>query len=183
MKSKFYLVRLFNLNKLLFGVVMLFILLNLAANFIYKTEHTPIFKWDLYSYKLPQQNTYSFLEIKYNEDELLLFPHTYDEPEKLYFINTLDYFILMKRNKNIDLLKNYIDNWNINHPFFNKIMPGIKFYNDAIELKKFPLWFKRYLEQHLNKPVYKIDIYEVKAAYMDEGEVKKISSTLIYKLL
>ncbi|MEO8569281.1 MAG: hypothetical protein ABI419_09095 [Ginsengibacter sp.] len=183
MKSKYFFLRLFSTNKFLFFAVLLFFLLNLAANFIFKAEHTPIFRWDLYAYNIPEQKTYSFLEVKYNDDEVLTFPHTWQEPEKLLFTNTLNEFIYMKRNNGHDPLKTYIDTWNNKHPLFKKILPGLKFYNDTVELKKFPGWYKRYLEQYIKKPVYKMDVYEVTIVYGNNGEIKKLSSTLINKLL
>lgn len=183
MRSKYYFIKLFYTNKFLFVAVLVFFLLNLAANFIFKAEHTPIFRWDLYAHQIPQQKIYSFLEIKYNDDQVLSFPHTWDEPEKLFFTNTLNHFIIMKRNNDTDPLKVYIDNWNRNHPLFKKMLPGLKFYNDTTELKEFPAWYKRYLEQHVKKTVYKIDVYEIKAAFQENGEIQKLSSTLIYKLL
>ncbi len=183
MRSKYYFIRLFYANKLLFALVSLFCVLNFSANFIFKAEHTPIFLWDLYSNKIPQQKIYSFLEIKYNEREILTFPRTLKEPGKLFLTNTMDYFIYMKRNNDNDPLKAYIDRWNSNHPFFQKIFPGLKFYNDNIELEKFPAWYKRYLEQYTKKTIYNIDVYEVKVTYPANGEIKKLSSTLIYKIL
>ncbi len=157
--------------------------MNVVANFILKAEYTPLFKWDLYSFEIPQQNIYSFLEVRYNKDRVLTFPHTFNEPEKLFFTNTLDLFIYMKRNHNTDPLKTYIDNYNKNHPVLKEMMQDVKLYNDTTELNKFPAWYKRYLEQHIHAPVYSIDVYEVKAAYRRNGEITKVSSTLIYKLL
>ncbi|MEO6738404.1 MAG: hypothetical protein ABIM97_18765 [Ginsengibacter sp.] len=164
-------------------MVVLFAILSLAANFIFKTEHTPLFKWDLYSYQIPPQKTYSFLEVRYNDNELLSFPHTWIEPKKLFFTNTLDYFITMKMNNDTDPLKAYIDNWNVNHPLFKKVLPGLKFYNDTAELKKFAGWYKRYIEQHIKKTVYKIEVYEIKVAWQNNDDVKKLSAKLIYKLI
>ena len=183
MKSKSYFLQLYCANKCLFFVVFSFAALNLSANFIFKAEHTPVFVWDLYAYEIPQQLSYSFLEIRYNDNKILSFPHTWDEPQKLFFINTIDYFIAMKRNHNMDPLKVYIDNWNKNHPLFKSMFPGLRLYNDSNELKKFPDWYKRYLEQYLNSHVYKINVYEVEIAYQNNGEVKALSSTLIYELL
>ena len=97
-----YLVRLFYAQKSLFIIVLLFILLSLSANFIFRSEQTPIFRWDLYATAMPSQSTYSFLEVRYNQNELLKFPHTWKESQKLFFTNTLDYFISIKRNNNID---------------------------------------------------------------------------------
>ncbi|MDQ6889027.1 MAG: hypothetical protein M3Z56_01915 [Bacteroidota bacterium] len=183
MRSTFYLKRLYKSNKLLFAGILVFILLNLAANFIFKAEHTPVFVWDLYARPIPEQPTYSFLEVKYNDDRLLTFPHTWKEPEKLFFTNTLDHFITMIKSNGTDPLKDYIDRWNNKHPFFKNKLPGLKFYDDSVEVKKFPAWYKRYLEQYIQAPVYKIDVYETTISYLNNGEIKKISSTLIYKLL
>ncbi|MEO6288836.1 MAG: hypothetical protein ABIO76_02880, partial [Ginsengibacter sp.] len=178
-----YFIRLYYASKLLFVIVALFVLANLAANFIFKAEHTPVFRWDLYSREIPPQKIYSFLEVRFNGDKLLSFPHTWQEPEKLFFTNTLNHFIAMKRNNNNDPLKAYIDYWNNHHSFFQKMLPGLKFYNDTTQLKVFPKWYKKYLEQHINMAVYKIDVYEIKVAYLDNGEIEKLSSNLIYKLL
>ena len=183
MKSRLYLVRLFYASKFLFVAVLVFAILNLAVNIIYKAEQTPFFLWDLYSHRLAHQKTHSFLEIRYNKNEVLLFPHTWDEPKKLFFTNTLNYFIWMKENNDTDPYKAYMDHWNNNHPSFIKKLPGLKLYNDTAEVKKFPIWYKKYLGQHLKKPVYSIDIYTVNVAYPRNGDVKKLSSTHIYKLL
>lgn len=183
MRSKYYFIRLFFVNKFLFVFVFIFFIVNVAANFIFKAEETPVFRWDLYSQEIPEKNDYSFLEVRYNDGELLTFSHTWQEPEKLLFTNTLDLFINMQRNNGNDPSKVHIDSWNNKHSLFKKILPGLKFYNDSAELKEYPAWYKRYLEQHIKKPVYKIEVYEVKVAYQDNGEIKKLSSTLIYKLL
>ncbi|MEO6219541.1 MAG: hypothetical protein ABIO81_03870 [Ginsengibacter sp.] len=183
MRSKYYFIRLFYASKSLFVIILLFVLLNLAANFIFKAEHTPIFRWDLYSHQIPQQQAYSFLEVQYNGGQVLLFPHTWEEPGKLFFTNTLTYFIAMRRNNDTDPLKHYIDNWNSNHPSFQKLLPALKFYNDSSEVKEFPVWYKKYLEQYIKKSVYEIEVYEIKIGYQKDGCIKKLSSTLIYKLL
>lgn len=183
MLAKNYFVRLFRTNKFLFVAVTVFCLLNLLANFIFKAEHTPVYLWSLYANKIPPRDVYTFLEIKYNDGKTLTFPHTFMEPEKLFFTNTLDEFIYMKKNRGNDPLKSYIDNWNSYHPFFKKSMPGLKFYPDTQELENYPEWLKRYLEQYAREPVDKIDVYEVNVRYESNGHLKKLSSTLIYTLL
>jgi hypothetical protein len=178
-----YFVRLFRKSKFLFSVVLVFFLLNISENFIFKSQHTPFFVWDLYANPIPNQAVYSFPEIKYNDGKLLFFRRTWNEPQKLFFVNTINEYITLKQNNNLDPLKNYIDTWNSNHPFFIKLFPGIKLYNDTTELKQFPAWFKKYLEQYLKEPVYNIDIYQTKVAWDDKGNLKKLSSTLLFKLL
>ena len=183
MRSKNYFIRLFYTNRFLFVLVTIFCAINLLANFVFKAEHTPIYLWNLYAYKIPEQSSYTFLEVKYNDGKMLTFPNTFMEPEKLFFTNTLNQFIYMKRNGGNDPLEFYINNWNTNHPLFTKMLPGLKFYPGIEELNKYPAWFTKYLQQYIREPVNKIDIYEVKVAYEDNGHVKQLSSTLIYTLL
>lgn len=178
-----YLVRLFHAQKSLFIIVLLFIILSISANFIFRSEQTPIFKWDLYSTAMPAQSTYSFLEIRYNENQLLKFPHTWQEPQKLFFTNTLDYFIAIKRNNNTDPYKNYFANdWSKRHPQMRELLVGVNLYNDITAINAFPFWYKRYLEQYIQQSVWRIDVYEKKVEFINGG-VNEISSSLIYKLL
>ncbi len=68
------------------------------------------------------------------------------------------------------------------HPLFGRLFTGFKNYNDVDELKKFPLWLKRYLEQETGEKIYKIDLYKVNVAFGQSGSVKKISSTLVHTI-
>ena len=178
-----YLVRLYYTKKSLFIFVLLFFILSLSANFIFKSEQTPIFKWDLYSTAMPAQSTYSFLEVRYNDNRLLKFPHTWQEPQKLFFTNTLDYFIAIKRNNNTDPYKKYFANdWSKRHARMKELLGNVNLYNDSTEINAFPSWYKRYLEQYIQQPVESIDVYEKKVEFINGG-LHEISSSLIYKLL
>ena len=183
-RSNLYLVKLFYFSRSLFFIVLLFLAASLSANFIFRSEQTPFYKWDLYSEKLSPQSQYSFLEVRYNGDHLLTFPHTWQEPVKLFFTNTLDYYITIKRNNDTDPYKNYVVNdWSVRHSFFKKIIPGDKLYNGTGEISNFPAWYKRYLEQYVKVAVTAIDIYEKKVIYSADGDVTEVSSSLICKLL
>lgn len=178
-----YLVRLFYAQKSLFIIVLFFIFLNLSANFIFRSEQTPIFRWDLYATAMPAQSTYSFLEVRYNQYQLLKFPHTWQEPQKLFFTNTLDYFIAIKRNNNTDPYKNYFANdWSKRHVRMKELLGSVNLYNDTTEINAFPSWYKRYLEQYIHQAVWSIDVYEKKVEFINGG-INEISSSLIYKLL
>ncbi len=178
-----YLIRLFYAQKSLFIIALLFIFLSFSANFIFRSEQTPIFKWDLYSKAMPFLSTYSFLEVRYNQNELLKFPHTWQEPKKLFFTNTLDYFIAIKRNNNIDPYKNYFaNNWSKRHVRLKELFGSINLYNDTTEINAFPAWYKKYLEQYIQQNVWSINVYEKKVEFINGG-VNEISSSLIYKLL
>jgi protein gp37 len=136
----------------------------------------------MYSQPLPDQQVYSILEIRYNENKLLAFPHTWEEPRKVIFTNT-SWLFMNLQSKGPDYVKDhYINSWLPQHPFFEKLFKGFKNYNDVDELEKFPLWLKRYLEQETGETIYKIDLYKVNVAFEQSGSVNKISSTLVHTI-
>ena len=176
-----YVARLYKAGKPLFFIVLLFALLNLAVNFLVKGELTPFFKWDLYANAIADQKQYSFLEIRYNDNKLLSFPHTWREPQKLFFTNTMDLFIAIKNNHNQDPLKDYyINDWRPRHKFFKNIFTEKRIFNESTEIQQFPGWYKRYLSRHINQPVYNIRVLKKTVGYENDGAVKEISSELIY---
>ena len=178
-----YLGKLYKASKLWFVVAILFISLNIAVNFFGKGELTPFFKWDLYATPVPEQKQYSFLEVKYNDDKTLTFPHTWREPEKLFFTNTMDLFIWMKNNNNNDPFKNYYENnWRPKHKLLHNIFSGIKILNDSAEIAEFPGWYKKYLSQHIHQPVSNIKVFRKVVEYGNNGAVRELSSQLIYTL-
>ena len=179
-----YVIRLYKSSKTLFILVVLLSLISVATNFLLKGELTPFFKWDLYANAIPDQKQYSFLEIRYNDNKLLNFPHTWKEPEKLFFTNTMDLFIAIKKNHNEDPLMNYYKNdWLLRHTFFKDRFTGLKIFNDSSDIQQFPSWYKRYLSQHIGQPVDSIKIFEKKVEYKIDGSVKEISSELVYTIL
>jgi hypothetical protein len=178
-----YLGRLYRASKPLFVIAVVFISLNIAVNFFGKGELTPFFKWDLYTMPVPVQQQYSFLEVTYNDDSTLIFPHTWREPEKLFFTNTMDLFIWMKNNNNEDPFKNYYENnWRPKHKLLQNVFSVIKILNDSVEVSKFPRWYKKYLSQHIHEPVSNIKVFRKTVEYGSNGALREISSQLIYTL-
>ena len=178
-----YFVRVYKESKLLFFVVISFALVSIATNFVLRGELTPFYKWDLYANAIPYQDRYSFLEVRYNDNKLLYFPNTWREPEKLFFTNTLDLFIAIKKNTDKDPLDNYYKNtWLPKHPFFKGRFAGFEIFNSITEINQFPAWYKRYLSQHTNETVDSIKVFDKKVRYENNGMVKEISSELIYTI-
>ncbi len=178
-----YFQNLYQANKLLFLVVCLFSAFNLFFNLVYKSEITPVFQWSLYAYPIPDQQVYSIIEIRYNNNKLLTFPHTWQEPRKIMFTNTAGYFVNAKSNERHDYAKqHYINKWLPAHPFLASILKDFKIYNDEADLAKFPAWFKRYLAQETGEFIYNIDIYKINLSFEPGGYMKKISSELMYNI-
>lgn len=179
-----YIKRVYRCNKFLFFIVLLVACINISVNFIIKGDLTPFFKWDLYAKPIPNQLVYSFLEVRYNDNQLLKFPHTWQEPEKLFFTNTMDLFIAIKRNNNKDPLINYYKwDWLPRHKHFKNVFPVAHMFNDTSEINQYPQWYKKYLSQYVNQPVDSIKIFEKKVEYVNDGSVRLISSNLLYTIL
>lgn len=185
MKSRFtnlYFVRLYRKNKVLFVLILLFFLLQINANFIFRGQQTPFFQWTLYSQSVPPQQTYSFYEVVINKDKVLKFPHTWQEPGKQFFVNTLQHYVFMLEHGGKAPLKDYIDLWNTNHPQFSRWLPGVKMYADTTEMKEFPAWYRRKIVQFTGIPVRQVDVYKVEVKYEASGKVQKQSSEFVCSL-
>ena len=180
---QYYLVRLFKTSKFLFAAVCLFIFLNISFNLFFKSEITPIYQWNLYASPIIDQKEYSFVEIIYNNNKRLAFPHTWQEPHKIAFTNPTNYFINAISNKDHDYAKNhYLNNWLPQHPTLAHYLNNFKIYNTKEDLQKFPSWLKRYVEQETKQMIFKIDIKMITVCFDKSGIVKKISSEIVYSI-
>ena len=178
---KIYFLKLWKKNKFLFLAVFLFFLINIVANLFIVTQITPIYNWSLYSAPIENQQTYSFLKVIYNDNKVLRFKHTWEDPRKFLLTNTMKLFVALQVKKENDPVKQYYkDNWLPRHPNFNKIFKEFKNYNDEKELNKFPLWYKRYLQQKVEETVYKIDVYEIQVEFLKDRSVRELSSKIIF---
>lgn len=177
-----YLQGLFKHNKIVFTGVTLFFIINVIANTFIVTQITPIYNWNLYASPIEAQKIYSFLKVKY-DDETLSFAHTWSEPRKLLLMNTINYFIRAKVEKQRDYAEeHFINNWLPRHPTFRKVFPEFRNYNDERELNRFPVWFKKILEQKVGKAIGKIEIYRTTVVFLENGSVKEIGSIPIYSI-
>ncbi|MDQ6756359.1 MAG: hypothetical protein M3004_05445 [Bacteroidota bacterium] len=178
-----YFSRLRKTNKFLFLIVCSFSLLSIFVNFIFKKELTPIYKWDVYSGAIVNQKQYSFFEVRYNDNKLLNFRHTWMEPEKLFFTNTLSFFMEIKNNNNEDPMKKYYTDWFPRHNVFKAIFGSLKLYMDTTEINEFPLWYIKYLSQYSKNKIDSIQIYKRTVEYEKYGTIKEIATTLVYKIV
>ena len=179
-----YFNRLFNADKTLFVVVVLFALITIAFNFILKAEVTPFIKWDLYSEAIPAREKYIITEVRYNDNKLLNIKPTWMAPEKALLTSPLDLYVAIKKNNNQDPLKNYYtQTWKPKHPFINKFLPTLKIFNEQEEIDSFPKWYCHYLSQYTKEKIYKIDVFEKAVIFDEQGNVKQVSSSLICTLL
>ena len=162
-------------------VVLLFFLINIVANLVVVTQITPIYNWSLYATPIESRKTYSFLKVKYNGTKVLKFKHTWEDPRKLLLTNTMYLFVALQVKKQNDPTKEYYkNNWLTRHPNFSTVFNNFKNYNDEEQFNKFPLWYKKYLEQKVGENINKIDVYEIQVEFLKDGSVKELSSNIIY---
>jgi len=179
--DKCYLQSVWQRNKLLAVVVLLFFFINIIANLVVVTQITPIYNWGLYATPIERQKIYSFLKVKYNGDKVLKFKHTWEEPGKLLLTNTMSQFVALQVKKQNDPVREYYkNNWLQDHPNFSTLFKEFKNYNDDKEFNKFPSWYKKYLEQKVGEHVSTIDVYETQVEFLKDGSVKELSSDIIY---
>lgn len=179
---KYFLPRLYYKNKLLFYIIVVCMVLHLNANFLVGGQQTPFFLWNLYAAPTEHaEGTFFFYETRYNDNKRLAFPHTWQQPEELFFLNTLNHFVYMKLNGGRDPLKGYIDNWNRLHPFPGGLLP-VKYYTDEEEMARFPGWYKRKIAQYTGDEVNSVSIYKVTVMYDEAGRPRTVSKDFLFKL-
>ena len=97
---KIYFLKLWKKNKFFFLAVFLFFLINIVANLFIVTQITPIYNWSLYSAPIENQQTYSFLKVIYNDNKVLRFKHTWEDPRKFLLTNTMKLFVADEKELN-----------------------------------------------------------------------------------
>jgi hypothetical protein len=166
-----YLGKLYFTDRILFSIVFIFFFANVLVNII-KLEVTPFFVWDLYGKKVLPVADYTLGEVRYNDSELVSFPHTWEEPRKMMLADPLNFYIRVHVKQDIgDWEKDYLENsWGRKHPGFRSILPFL--YNNAAQFDAFPSWYKHYLSTQISGPVGSIYILSKKVRYTETGSVE-----------
>lgn len=180
--KQYYFQKLYQKNRTLFVLICILLFLHINANFLVGGQQTPFFNWSLYSMPQAAQDIYSFYELRYNGDKKVVFSHTWKQPQQLFYLNTLNHYTSMRLHENNDPLKDYIDNWNSAHPIVKDMFPGLKFYPDAVEMKKFPAWYAKKIHQLTGDVVDSMNVYRIQVRYKEDGSVEKISSEFLFNL-
>ena len=180
---RFYLFRLFLFNKWIGVGVFVFILINLAANLVKPTQITPIYNWNLYSYPLPPQDTFSLIAVTYNQGKLLSFERTWNEPQKVLFTNTMNLFVASEIENKEDYSKKHFEEvWLPQHPGFEGMFPEFVNFPSKREMKHFPTWYKKYLEQYAGERIHKIEVHKKQLLFTNEALPLEINSKLIHTI-
>lgn len=173
-----YLGKLYFTDKILFSIVFIFFSGNVLVNII-KLEVTPFFVWDLYAHKIPPVADYTLSEVRYNDSELVSFPHTWEEPGKMMLADPLNFYVHVHVKKDIrDWERDYLENsWGPKHSRFRSILPCL--YNNTAQFEAFPSWYKHYLSTQTGGPVRSIYILLKKVRYTETGSVEQFQSDTV----
>lgn len=167
-RSKTYAGRLAASHPFLCLAVMLFFLLSIVSNLI-KLETSPFFVWSVYSGKAPADSTYSFYEVRYNNNQLLNYPHTWQSNQKMMLFDPLSYYLqTCVEGDGRDMMGDYLENhWGQKHPAFRSILPAL--YNTAEQFQAFPGWYKSYLSAQKGEKIDSILILKRTVRYSSSG--------------
>lgn len=180
--KQYYFPNLYRKNKFLFWIVCIFFLLHINANFFVGGQQSPFYYWSLYAAPVQHEDIYFFYEARYNGDKKILFPQTWRQPQRLFYLNTLNHYVSMRIHNNHDPLLDYINNWNTSYPLFADMFPGLKFYDDSVEMNELPDWYAKKIEQYTGDSVYSIDAYKIEVRYLQNGKVQNVSSEFLFKI-
>jgi hypothetical protein len=169
--AKTYLGRLASWDPFLCLLVLLFFVVSITSNLI-KLETSPFFVWSVYSAKASADSTYSLIEVRYNNNKLLNYPHTWQESQKMMLFDPLSYYIqTCIEGDGRDRLGAYLENhWGQKHPAFRPIIPDL--YNNAKKLEAFPDWYKSYLSAQTGEKIDSIFILKQTVRYTGTGHLE-----------
>jgi len=172
--EKSYFGKLFKKDKLLFAVAFLFIVLSVFANLI-KLETSPFFVWNMYSERYFPQQDYDIIEVRYNDNKLLNFKHTWQSPQQAFLSEPLYNYLNSINNRGQDPARDYLVNhWAVKHPTFRKMVSLL--YNSQAQYDAFPSWYKTYLGAVQHEPMKSILVLKKKLRFDDLGQIACLST-------
>ena len=170
--SKTYFYRLYQYSKTLFTFVLGFSLLTIFFNLM-GDEVMPFFVWGMFSEVKTLQETYDVYEIKidgkhYDYTNLLT------DPNRFYITGPLNMYRSMKEKGEAPtrvFFKEKMGN------YYTSIAPILEpITNELHQLKDFPAWLKRYLEQSTQKTIRQLEVNILQVRYLKDGNVEILGS-------
>ena len=165
--EKFFLFKVYRHNKKLFYLFLLFAAFSLVCN-LTGFEITPFYVWGMYSEKEIAPKEYPVFRITVN-DKLIDYSTGYLPANRFFLTSPLSYYASI--NNDIDPTQSFLEQklkgkYSLIRLFAKDVL------NSEKEIREFPKWYKRYLEQTTGKEVknYKIDILET--SYQRDNSIK-----------
>ena len=175
--SSAWLVRLWQKNRFLCGIVLLFFCGTIGANLI-QLETTPFFIWNMYKDPVRDSSDYTFYLIRYNESGILNFDKTWKEPQKIYLTSPLFYYMEYQQTGKESSEQYLRENWAVKHPAFKWFLPYLN--NSEEQFAAFPGWYKKYLSSVLHKDIYQVDLIKKQIRFREDMSLESIACDTIH---
>ena len=166
MKS-FFLFRVYQYNKRLFFFFIFFAGITVICN-LSGFEITPFYVWGMYSQKEEVQSEYPVYKIT-ADDKLVDYSTGYFPATRYFLISPLSYYESMKAMKDptaIFLQKKLKENYVWFQPYADRVL------NSEKEVKEFPSWYKRYIEQATGESSKDLKVELLFVSYENDNSFK-----------
>ena len=174
--KKWFLYRVYKLNKGLFVFFVLFLAGTLFTN-LSGWQVTPFFVWGMYSEKEDTSNLHPVLKVTIN-DSLVINYDRYTDANKFFLTSPLQHYILMKKNNGVDPTEIFLKR-KLGENYSAIQGAGKKVLNGAKEYDLFLPWYKRYLEQTTGNKINSYKIELLNAGYTGKNKIEIYSTELI----
>lgn len=173
--EKFFLYRVYQYNKKIFFFFLIFAGFTLICN-LTGFEITPFYVWGMYSQKEEIPKEYPVFKIT-AEGKLVDYSTGYFPATRFFLLSPLSYYESMKTIEDpttIFLQKKLKEKYAWIQPYADRVL------NSAKEVKKFPAWYKRYIEQATGESSKDLKVELLFVSYENDNSFKIISAyTLI----
>jgi len=174
-----YLVRLYEYDKKLFGIIVGFFSLTLIAN-VFKAQAAPFFVWGMFSERISVKEEFQVMKITVNDSILIDYTAGYRHPHRFYLSSPVNAYVEMQQN-------NHLDKAMIGYP--DKLSHRIKFYRAIVEktinhpeqYKALLEWYSRYIREVRGIAVTSLNIQLVYCHYDEDHKLKEDSSRVVNK--
>ena len=168
--KKWFLYRVYKLNKSLFVFFILFLAGTLFTNLL-GWQTTPFFVWGMYSEKEDTSNTKEVLKITINDSSVINYTTAYTDANRFFLISPLQLYILIKKNNGEDPTETFLRR-KLNSNYFRIENVSAKVLNGAKEYSLFLPWYKKYLEQTTGIKINNYKIELLKTGYTAKNKIE-----------
>ena len=174
--KKWFLYRVYKLNKGLFVFFILFLAGTLFTNLL-GWQVTPFFVWGMYSEEESGNYLHPVLKITVNDSAVINYT-AYADANKFFLTSPLQEYVVMKKNNGVDPQEAFLKekagkNYSLVHMLSDKV------FNDSNEYNLFLPWYKRYLEQTMGIKIHSYTIELLKGVYTPSNKIEVVSAELI----
>jgi hypothetical protein len=173
--EKWFLYRVYKLNKRLFAFFMLF-LAGTVFTSISGWQATPFFVWGMYSEKENTHTEREVWKVTVNDSQVINYTG-YTDANKFFLRSPVWLYIFMRRNNAKDPTALFLERKLGDNPMIQNL--GEKVLNGPTEYSLFLPWYKRYLEQTSGMKIHSYTIEVLKTGFTDKNKLEIYSAELI----